>query len=34
MASVATLIGLFGTVMGMIRSFSALGASGGGEAAK
>ncbi len=32
MASVATLIGLLGTVMGMIRSFSALGASGGSEA--
>jgi biopolymer transport protein ExbB len=34
MASVATLIGLLGTVMGMIRSFSALGESGGGEAAQ
>jgi biopolymer transport protein ExbB len=34
MASVATLIGLFGTVLGMIRSFSALGDSGGGEAAQ
>jgi biopolymer transport protein ExbB len=33
LASVATLIGLLGTVMGMIRSFAALGASGGGEAA-
>ena len=33
-ASVATLIGLLGTVMGMIRSFSALGDSGGGEAAQ
>src|SRR5271154_3018482 len=32
-ASVATLMGLLGTVMGMIRSFSALGDSGGGEAA-
>lgn len=32
-ASVATLLGLLGTVMGMIRSFSALGDSGGGEAA-
>ena len=31
-ASVATLIGLLGTVIGMIRSFSALGASGGSEA--
>ena len=31
-ASVATLLGLLGTVMGMIRSFSALGASGGSEA--
>ena len=34
MASVATLIGLFGTVLGMIRSFAALGASGGGDAAR
>ncbi len=34
MASVATLIGLLGTVVGMIRSFSALGESGGGEAAQ
>jgi biopolymer transport protein ExbB len=33
-ASVATLMGLLGTVMGMIRSFSALGESGGGEAAQ
>src|SRR5918993_5269100 len=32
-ASVATLVGLFGTVLGMIRSFSALGAEGGGNAA-
>jgi len=32
-ASVATLMGLLGTVLGMIRSFSALGAEGGGEAA-
>jgi len=31
-ASVATLLGLLGTVMGMIRSFSALGESGGAEA--
>lgn len=34
LASVATLLGLLGTVMGMIRSFSALGESGGGEAAQ
>jgi len=33
-ASVATLLGLLGTVLGMIRSFSALGEEGGGEAAK
>lgn len=32
-ASVATLLGLFGTVLGMIRSFSALGQAGGAEAA-
>lgn len=33
MASVATLIGLLGTVVGMIKSFSALGEEGGGGAA-
>ncbi len=33
-ASVATLVGLLGTVIGMIRAFSALGESGGGEAAQ
>lgn len=33
LASVATLIGLFGTVLGMITSFAALGAEGGGNAA-
>ncbi len=33
LASVATLIGLLGTVVGMIKSFSALGDSGGGDAA-
>lgn len=32
-ASVATLLGLLGTVLGMIKSFSALGAEGGGAAA-
>ena len=32
-ASVATLLGLLGTVLGMIRSFSALGSSGGADAA-
>ena len=32
-ASVATLIGLFGTVLGMIRAFAALGADTGGGAA-
>lgn len=32
-ASIATLLGLLGTVMGMIRSFAALGQSGGSEAA-
>lgn len=32
-ASVATLIGLFGTVLGMITSFAALGEEGGGNAA-
>ena len=31
--SVGTLIALLGTVMGMIRSFSALGAEGGGGSA-
>ncbi len=33
-ASVATLMGLLGTVIGMIKSFSALGESGGSEAAQ
>lgn len=33
-ASVATLMGLLGTVLGMIRSFASLGESGGGEAAQ
>ncbi|HEV9037881.1 MAG TPA: MotA/TolQ/ExbB proton channel family protein [Puia sp.] len=33
-ASVATLMGLLGTVIGMIRAFSALGQAGGGEAAQ
>jgi len=32
-ASVATLIGLFGTVLGMIRAFAALGEDTGGGAA-
>jgi biopolymer transport protein ExbB len=32
-ASVATLLGLLGTVLGMIKSFSALGEEGGGAAA-
>ena len=32
-ASVATLLGLLGTVLGMITSFAALGAEGGGNAA-
>lgn len=32
-ASVATLLGLLGTVLGMITSFAALGAEGGGQAA-
>ena len=34
LASVATLIGLLGTVIGMITAFSALGESGGGDAAR
>lgn len=33
-ASVATLLGLLGTVLGMIRSFSSLGESGGAEASQ
>jgi biopolymer transport protein ExbB len=33
-ASVATLMGLLGTVIGMITSFAALGSAGGGEAAQ
>ncbi|HVZ24534.1 MAG TPA: MotA/TolQ/ExbB proton channel family protein [Sediminibacterium sp.] len=33
-ASVATLLGLLGTVLGMIKSFSALGEEGGGDAAR
>ena len=33
LASVATLLGLFGTVLGMITSFAALGEEGGGNAA-
>ena len=34
LASVSTLLGLLGTVIGMITSFSALGEAGGGEAAR
>jgi biopolymer transport protein ExbB len=34
LASVSTLIGLLGTVIGMIRAFAALGESGGGDAAR
>ncbi|MDQ2718490.1 MAG: MotA/TolQ/ExbB proton channel family protein [Bacteroidota bacterium] len=34
LASVSTLIGLLGTVVGMIRAFSNLGESGGGDAAR
>lgn len=34
LASVATLIGLLGTVIGMITSFAALGQQGGGDAAR
>jgi biopolymer transport protein ExbB len=34
LASVATLLGLLGTVLGMIRSFSALGEGGGANAAE
>lgn len=34
LASVATLIGLLGTVIGMIKAFGALGESGGGDAAR
>jgi biopolymer transport protein ExbB len=34
LASVSTLLGLLGTVIGMITSFSALGAEGGGDAAR
>lgn len=34
LASVATLLGLLGTVIGMITSFSALGEQGGGDAAR
>ncbi|MEO8711783.1 MAG: MotA/TolQ/ExbB proton channel family protein [Parafilimonas sp.] len=33
-ASIATLVGLLGTVVGMIRAFASLGESGGGEAAQ
>jgi biopolymer transport protein ExbB len=34
LASVSTLLGLLGTVIGMITSFSALGEAGGGDAAR
>jgi biopolymer transport protein ExbB len=34
LASVSTLLGLLGTVLGMIKSFSALGDEGGGDAAR
>ena len=34
LASVSTLIGLLGTVIGMIKAFGALGESGGGDAAR
>ncbi len=34
LASVSTLLGLLGTVLGMIRAFGNLGESGGGEAAR
>ncbi|MBN9351691.1 MAG: MotA/TolQ/ExbB proton channel family protein [Chitinophagaceae bacterium] len=34
LANVSTLLGLLGTVMGMIRAFANLGESGGGEAAR
>ncbi len=34
LASVSTLLGLLGTVLGMITSFSALGEEGGGDAAR
>lgn len=33
-ASIATLVGLLGTVIGMIRAFAALGEAGGGDAAQ